>query len=148
MARDRIVSIGEAAKLRKQSEEAIVKAIVSGRLFCHKLSGKGYMLSERQVKGLSFDEAEFLKLCRRYVSVPEACNIVWKTDAAVSRDLARGRIEGFRLNSKCWAVLRSSAEQEFRDYLEGVKEGRVGRRRSIGESRSPRDLRKKVLKKR
>jgi hypothetical protein len=143
MASDRIVSINEAAKLRGQSKEGIVKAIHTGRLYSYQLSGKGHMLSARQVLGKTFDEVVFKKLCQQYVSVPEACNIVWKTDAAVMRDLRKGVIKGFKLNHKCWVVLRSSAEQEFRDYLEAHK-GRVGRKRSIGEDRSPR---KKPLKK-
>jgi hypothetical protein len=143
MASDRIVSINEAAKLRGQSKEGIVKAIHTGRLYSYQLSGKGHMLSARQVLGKTFDEVAFKKLCQQYVSVPEACNIVWKTDAAVMRDLRKGVIKGFKLNHKCWVVLRSSAEQEFRDYLEAHK-GRVGRKRSIGEDRSPR---KKPLKK-
>jgi hypothetical protein len=142
MASDRIVSINEAAKLRGQSKEGIVKAIHTGRLYSYQLSGKGHMLSARQVLGKTFDEVAFKKLCQQYVSVPEACNIVWKTDAAVMRDLRKGVIKGFKLNHKCWVVLRSSAEQEFRDYLEAHK-GRVGRKRSIGEDRSPR---KKPLK--
>lgn len=139
---DRIVSINEAAKLRGQSKEAIVKAIATRRLYSYQLSGKGHMLSERQVTGKSFDEAAFEKLCSQYISVPQACNIVWKTDAAVTRDLRKGVIQGFKLNHKCWVVLRSSAEQEFRDYLEANK-GRVGRKRYVGEDRSPR---KKPLK--
>lgn len=147
MPQDRIVSVGEAAEIRGVSEEAIIKAISTGRLESRKLSDKGLMLSFRQVSGKPFVKSEFQKMCDRYCSVPEACNICWKTDAAVMRDLRSGRISGFRLNPKCWAVLRSSAEQEFRDYLE-ENAGRVGRKRSVGESRSPRDLRKKSLKKR
>ncbi len=147
MPKDRIVSIGEAAALRGLTEEAIIKAIASGRLFVHQLSGKGYMLSERQVLGRSFDKQEFQRMCRQYVSVPEACNIVWKTDAAVMRDIRKGRIKGFRLNSRCWAVLKASAEDEFRDYLENGRR-RVGRPRAVGETRSPRDLRRKILRKR
>lgn len=143
--KDTIISVSEAARLRGMSREGIMKAIQTGRLTSHLLSGKGHMLSERQVTGKSFDEAEFRKLCKLYISVPEACNIVWKTDAAVMRDLRKGVIKGFKLNTKCWAVLRSSAEEEFREYLESNK-GRAGRKRSIGETRSPRDIRKKPLK--
>lgn len=142
MASDRIVSMNEAAKLRGQTKEAIVKAIASGRLYSYQLSGKGHMLSERQVLGKPFDQSAFQKLCSQYISVPQACNIVWKTDAAVMRDLRKGVIKGFKLNHKCWVVLRSSAEQEFQDYLEANK-GRVGRKRAVGEDRSPR---KKPLK--
>ncbi len=144
---DRIIGIAEAAKIRGQSREGIQKAVVTGRLCGVLLSGKGWMLSERQVRGQSFDRKSFERLCSRYCSVPDACNIVWKTDAAVMRDLRSGRIEGFKVNSKCWAVLKSSAEAEFKDYLEN-QHGRVGRKRDIGFTRSPRDLRKTVLKRR
>jgi hypothetical protein len=100
------------------------------------------MLCREQVEGKKFSEPEFRKLCGRYVSVPEACEICHKTDAAIIRDLKSGVIDGFRLNKRAWAVLRSSAEKEFRDYLANSK-GRVGRKRDLGGSRSPRSLRKK-----
>lgn len=145
--KDTIISVSEAARLRGMSREGIMKAIQTGRLTSHLLSGKGHMLSESQVLGKKFDPADFRKLCRLYISVPEACNICWKTDAAIMRDLRRGTIKGFKVNQKCWAVLRSSAEEEFREYLESHK-GRAGRKREVGSSRSPRDLRKKPLKKR
>jgi hypothetical protein len=146
VATDSIISVSQAAAIRKFSDEGIIKAITSGRLECVKLSGKGYMLSERQVRGLSFNKKEFLALCSRYVSVPEACNIVWKTDAAVIRDIKSGRLSGFRLNPRCWAVLKRSAEDEFHEYLTARKQS-AGRPRTVGGSRSPRDLRKKPLKK-
>jgi len=145
MAADRIVSVVEAASVRGVSREAIMKAIKTGRLYGHLLSGKGYLLSARQVEGKTFDRPAFEKLCRQYISVPEACNIVWKTDAAVMRDLRSGKIKGLRVNPKCWAVLKSSAEEEFRDYEENEKH-RVGRKRTVGATRSPRDIRKKSLK--
>lgn len=146
MAADRIVSVVEAAKARGLTREAIMKAIKTGRLYGHLLSGKGYLLSARQVEGKPFDQKAFERLCRQYISVPEACNVCWKTDAAIMRDLRSGKIKGLRVNPKCWAVLKSSAEEEFRDYQENEK-GRVGRKRDIGFTRSPRDLRKKALKK-
>lgn len=145
--KDTIISVSEAARLRGMSREGVMKAIQTGRLASHLISGKGHLLSERQVLGKSFDESEFRKLCRLYISVPDACNICWKTDAAVMRDLRKGVIKGFKVNAKCWAVLRSSAEEEFREYLENHK-ARAGRKREVGSSRSPRDLRKKPLKRR
>ena len=144
---DRIIGIAEAAKIRGQSREGILKAVRSGRLYAVSLSGKGLMLSERQVSGKPFCQKAFGRMCSKYCSVPDACNIVFKVDSAVIRDLRSGRIEGFQINSKCWAVLRSSAEAEFRDYLEN-QANRVGRKRDVGATRSPRDLRKTVLKRR
>lgn len=136
------VSVGEAASIRGLSEEAIIKAIRTGRLVAVQLNARGWMLCREQVEGRKFSEPEFRKLCGRYVSVPEACEICHKTDAAIIRDLKSGVIDGFKLNDKAWAVLKSSAEKEFRDYLANSK-GRVGRKRDLGGSRSPRSLRKK-----
>lgn len=140
--RDDVVSIEQAAALRRVSREAISKAIRSGRLYAYSLSGKGMMLSGRQVTGKKFSEPEFKKLCQQYVCVPDACEIMRLTDAAVIRKAKAGVVKGFKLNPKCWAILKSSAEQEYRDYLE-ENEGRVGRKRNLSGSRSPRSLRKK-----
>lgn len=145
MAKDRIVSVAEAAKIRQQTHEGIMKAVATGRLHFHRFSTKGFMLSERQVRGLDFSRAEFERLCGLYVSVPDACNICCKTDASIIRDLKSGKLKGFRLNNRSWAVLRSSAEAEFEEYLQNHK-SRVGRKRDVGKSRSPRDLRKKTTK--
>lgn len=138
----RPISVGEAAAIRGITEVGILKAIKSGRLIGVPLSGKGIMLCREQVEGKKFSEAEFRKLCGRYVSVPDACEICHKTDAAVQRDLRAGIIDGFRLNTKAWAVLRSSAEKEFKDYLTRST-SIAGRKRDLSGSRSPRVLRKR-----
>ena len=91
--------------------------------------------------GQSFDAAEFRKLCKKWICVPDACDIVCKTDAMVMRDLRSGKIKGFRLNGRAWAVEKASAEQEWKDYVSGPP--RVGQPRQIGTSRSPRVIRKK-----
>ena len=141
MAASRPISVAEAAALRKQSAEAILKAIATGRLIHHELSKKGFMLCREQVLGRDFDERAWRAECKKYISVPDACDVCRKTDAAVIRDLAAGRISGFRLNPKAWAVLRSSAEQEFRDYL-ARSASTCGRKRDLSSSRSPRSLRR------
>ena len=138
--RDTIISVQRAAEIRGVSREAISKAVKSGRLESVKLSGKCVILSLRQVSGGKFDAAAWRRIARSYCSVPEACDSQRKTDAAVIRDLERGVVDGVRLNGKAWAVLRRSAEQEFRDYLERPS-STVGRKRNLSGSRSPRVLR-------
>lgn len=137
----RPISIEEAAKATGLTKSGVIKAIASKRLVAIPLNERGLMLSLEQCKGKPFDEAEFRKLCKRWISVPEACDIVHKTDAMVMRDLRSGKINGFRLNGKAWAVDKASAEEEWKDYLNSPR-GR-GQPRQIGTSRSPRVLRRK-----
>lgn len=138
----RPISIEEAAKATGLTKSGVVKAIASKRLVAVPLSERGLMLSLEQCKGKSFDEAEFRKLCKKFISVPEACDIVHKTDAMVMRDLRSGRIAGFKLNGRAWAVDKRSAEEEWQDYLASPR--RRGQPRQIGLSRSPRVLRRKT----
>lgn len=137
----RPISVSEAAKIRGLTQVAILKAVDTGRLAAVKLSGMGLMLCREQVEGKKFSEAAFRKMCANYVSVPEACDICRVTDAAIVRWLAKGVLDGFRLNGKAWAVLKSSAEKEFREYLSRPSHV-PGRKRDLGGSRSPRVLRK------
>ena len=139
----RPISILEAAELTGLTKSGVVKAITSKRLLAIPLSSRGLMLCHDQVVGKKLDEAAFRKLCKRYVSVPDACEIVCKTDAMVMRDLRSGKIAGFRLNGKAWAVDKRSAEQEFAEYLAAPQ--RRGQPRQVGTSRSPRVIRKKSL---
>jgi hypothetical protein len=139
----RPISIQEAADAMGLSKSGVVKAISSERLVAIPLSGRGMMLSWEQCHGKKFSEPEFRKLCQRYIAVPEACDIVHKTDAMVMRDLRSGKIKGFKLNGRAWAVEKASAEEEFRDYLANPR--RRGQPRQIGKSRSPRVIRKKTL---
>lgn len=141
MSHHRPISIDEAAKAMGLSKSGIVKAITSKRLVAIPISGRGLMLSWEQCHGKKFSEAEFRKLCQKFISVPEACDIVHKTDAMVMRDLRSGRIKGFRLNGRAWAVDKRSAEEEWKEYL--ANPTRRGQPRQIGLSRSPRVLRKK-----
>ena len=137
----RPISIQEAADAMGLSKSGITKAISSKRLIAVPLSGRGMMLSYEQCHGKKFSEDDFRKLCSKFVSVPEACDIVHKTDARVIRDLRAGIIAGFLLNGRAWAVDKRSAEQEFADYM--ANPNRVGQPRQIGTSRSPRVIRKK-----
>lgn len=139
----RPISILEAAELTGLTKSGIVKAISSKRLLAIPLSGRGQMLCREQVAGKKFDEPAFRKLCQRYVSVPDACEIMSKTDAMVIRDLRSGKVAGFLLNGRAWAVDRRSAEQEFAEYLASPQ--RRGQPRQVGTSRSPRVIRKKSL---
>jgi hypothetical protein len=139
---DRPISVSEAASMLCITNNGIIKSIEAGRLKANQLNGKGWMLSHAQVSGRKFDPAAFDRLCSLYVCVPEACEIMRKTDAAIIRDLRRGRIEGFRLNNRAWAVKKASAEKEFLDYL-ATMGTRTGRPRLLDESRSPRVLRKR-----
>lgn len=138
----RPISVGEAAGIRGVTQVAIQKAVNTGRLISVKLSGMGLMLCREQVEGKRFSEAAFRKLCANYVSVPDACEICHVTDGAIVRWLNKGTLDGFRLNGKAWAVLRSSAEKEFREYLERPSHV-AGRKRDLDGSRSPRVLGKK-----
>lgn len=137
----RPISVVEAAKVRGVTQAAILKAIRTGRLEAVLLSGMGHMLCKEQVEGKNFSVAAFKKMCANYVSIPDACEICHVTDAAISRWLRAGVLSGFRLNGKAWAVLRSSAEQEFRDYLSRPSYT-AGRKRDLGAAKSPRVLRK------
>jgi hypothetical protein len=139
----RPISIEEAARAMGLTKSGIVKAVSSKRLVAVPLSGRGMMLSWEQCHGERFSEADFRRLCQRYISVPEACDIVCKTDAMVMRDLRSGRIKGFRLNGRAWAVDKRSAEEEWREYLSTPN--RRGQPRKMDVSRSPRVIRKKSL---
>jgi len=140
----RPISILEASKVTGLTKSGIVKAIASKRLAAVALSGRGLMLSYEQVAGKkNFSEPEFRKFCKRWISVPEACDVVCKTDAMVMRDLRTGTIAGFKLNGRAWAVDKRSAEDEFKEYLANPQ--RRGQPRQIGTSRSPRVIRKKSL---
>lgn len=143
MAYFRPISVNEAAKVGGITVSAVIKRIRTGHALAVGLSGKGWMLCREQFEGRAFSEAAFLRLCQRYVSVPDACGIVCKTDASVIRDLKSGKLDGFRLNAKAWAVLRSSAEQDIREYLSGKRSGLPGRRRNIGAEHHPSRLKEK-----
>lgn len=136
----RPISVQEAAAIRGVTEPGIIMAIRRGTLAAVKLSDKGWLLSEAQVRGKKFDLDAFLDECANWICVPEACEIVCKTDAMVIRDLKSGVIRGFRLNQKAWAVDRRSAEREIADYMATMHE-RTGRPRDLsGRAFSPRVL--------
>lgn len=142
MAFHRPISVNEAAEVAGISVSATLKRIRTGQAVAVSLSGKGWLLCREQFEGKKFSESAFRKLCSKYVSVPEACGIVCKTDASVVRDLKSGKLEGFRLNQKAWAVLRSSAEKDIREYLSGVRRGLPGRHRNLYAEHHPTRLKR------
>ena len=111
------ISVQEAAARLGITTVAAMKRIRRGTLLALPLSSKGFMVSQESVAGQPVSAAEFGRLCGRYVSVPEACEIVCVTDGMVIRMLNDGRLKGFRLNDNAWAVDRRSAEENIREYL-------------------------------
>lgn len=145
MAYYRPISVEEAAGIAGVTINAILKRIKTGQAVAVQLSGKGWMLCRDQIEGKKFSEEAFRKLCGRYVSVPAACRIVCKTDASVIRDLKSGKLNGFRLNTKAWAVDRASAERDIKEYLSGARDGVAGRKRDLHGVHDPLTLKKKRL---
>lgn len=131
----RPISVADAAKILKISTIAVFKRIKAGTLLAVPLSNKGLLVCHESVLGKPADPAEFRKVCSRYISVPQACNIVCVTDAMVGRMLADGRLKGFRLNEKAWAVEKASCEANIREYL--ANPPTYGRPRRVGDDCSP-----------
>lgn len=130
------ISVGDAAEILGVTTVAVMKRIRRGTLLARLLSSKGYMVCHESVLGEPCSEAEFERVCRRYCSVPEACDIVCVTDGMVIRMLNDGRLKGFLLNGNAWAVDRRSAEQNMREYMKSPSQY-GGRRRDLSRSRAP-----------
>jgi len=129
------ISVQEAAKILGISAVAVMKRIKRGSILARPLSAKGIMVCQESVLGEPFSAKEFEALCKRYVSVPEACDIVCVTDGMIGRMLKDGRLKGFVLNDNAWAVDRKSCEANIREYLDSPP--KYGRPRVLGEKRSP-----------
>jgi len=141
----RPISVKEAASLLGISEVAVLKRVAKGTLAANQLSGKGWMVSAESVAGRRVNRERFDAMCSLYVSVPQACEIVCVTDGMIGRMLLRGDLEGFRLNSKAWAVTRESCERNIREYLTSSQRG--GRPRVLQGSHSPKKKPKRSRKK-
>lgn len=131
----RPISVQEAADLLGVSEVAVLKRIAKGTLVAQQLSGKGFLVCRESVAGIAVDPEEFRSLCSQWVSVPQACEIVCVTDGMVGRMLMDGRLEGFRLNAKAWAVSKSSCEKNIAEYM--ASPPKHGRPRVLSGSHAP-----------
>lgn len=132
----RPISIGQAAEILGVSTTAIQKRIAAGKISARPLSRKATLVCHESVLGEEYSEREFDRECRRYISVPDACEIVCVTDGMVIRMLEAGILKGFKVNGNGWAVEKRSAEQNIQEYLSSPFSG-VGRRRDTTRSRRP-----------
>lgn len=57
-----------------------------------------------------------MKKPQEWISVPVAAELLGCTDVWVIRMIHRGELEGFRLSGRAWAVSRSSAEKNLKEY--------------------------------
>lgn len=53
-----------------------------------------------------------------WISVPRAAELLGCSDVWIIKMIHRGELEGFRLNSRAWAVKRTSVETNLKEYLE------------------------------
>lgn len=132
----RPISVNEAAEIAGITPEGILKRITTGRLVSAKMSNKGILVCYESLMGEKFSEAQWEKEVAKWISVPEACDVACVTDGMVIRMLVDGRLSGFRLNPKAWAVSRASAEQNYREALE-QRGSKKGQPRQFGASRRP-----------
>lgn len=132
----RPISVNEAAEIAGITPEAILKRIAVGKLVSHRLSDKGVMVCRESLLGEKVSKSQWEKECSQWISVPEACDITCVTDGMVIRMLKDGRLNGFMLNSKAWAVSRTSAEQNYREAL-AQRDGKRGHPRYFDEPRRP-----------
>jgi excisionase family DNA binding protein len=132
----RPISVGEAAEILGISTTAVQKRIAAGTLPARALSRKAMLVCHEAVLGEPYSESEFDRECKKYVSVPEACEIVCVTDGMVLRMLETGILKGFRVNGNGWAVEKRSAEKNIEDYLSSPA-SYVGRKRDLSRSRKP-----------
>ena len=137
------ISVQDAADLLEISEVAVMKRIAKGTLLASQLSGKGYLVCRESVEGIAADPAEFARECSRWVSVPQACEIVCVTDGRIGRMLADGTLDGFRLNAKAWAVSRESCEKNIAEYLANGSRT-AGRPRVLTGQHAPKKRHKKT----
>lgn len=136
----RPISVQEAASLLGISEVAVLKRIAKGTVVARQLSGKGLLVCRESVDGIAVDPEEFKSLCSQWVSVPQACEIVCVTDGMIGRMLMDGRLEGFRLNAKAWAVSKASCQKNIAEYLSSTS--RHGRPRDLTGRHSPKKRKK------
>jgi excisionase family DNA binding protein len=129
------ISVQEAASALGISQVAVLKRIAKGTLVASQLSGKGYLVCRESLDGSEVDPKAFAAACSQWVSVPQACEIVCVTDGMVLRMLADGRLDGFRLNSKAWAVDVRSCKRNIEEYLANPSTG--GRPRVINGRHAP-----------
>lgn len=66
----------------------------------------------------------------RFISVPQAAELLGVSDVWVLKLLKSGELQGFRLSGRAWAVSEDSVEKNLREYLERDP-SRAGRRRAI-----------------
>lgn len=131
----RPISVQEAAKILGITDVAVMKRISRGKVLARPLSSKGLMVCHESVIGEPFSPEQFEAECKKWISVPEACDIVCVTDGMIGRMLADGRLKGWRLSDNAWAVSRKSCEDNMKEYL--ANPPKVGRPRLVGERRSP-----------
>ena len=132
----RPISVNEAADIAGITPEGILKRITTGRLVAAKMSNKGILVCYESLMGEKFSESQWEKEVKKWISVPEACDVTCVTDGMVIRMLVDGRLSGFRLNPKAWAVSLASAEQNYREALE-QRGSKRGQPRQFGASRRP-----------
>jgi hypothetical protein len=63
------------------------------------------------------------------ISVQEAARIMGTSEIWVLRQLNAGKLPGFKLNAKAWAVDRAACEKDIAEYRSRVASGNRGKGR-------------------
>lgn len=111
-----LVSVPRAAELAGVTPATILNRITRGEIVATRFSGKAIVVSARSVCGHVVDRDQFLRVVDSLATVEQACRLLGVSEAYVPKLVSRGRLHGFKLNGKVWAIHRDSVEQSARQY--------------------------------
>ena len=129
------MSVPEAAKVLKITSNGVVARIMSGKLLAKHFNGRAWMLSRRSVEGKPINKSDWKRICKRYLTVPEACEILGVTDSYVVRLIQRGILPAIRLNGKAWAVDSEATEANAKQYRPSSGQPRQPGRKHVPTTR-------------
>ena len=129
------MSVPEAAKVLKITSNGVVARIMAGTLLAKQFNGRAWMLSRRSVEGKPVIKSEWKRICDRYLTVPEVCEVLGVTDSYVVRLISRGILPAIRLNGKAWAVDAKATKANAKEYRPSSGQPRQPGRKHVPTTR-------------
>jgi excisionase family DNA binding protein len=128
-AYDDLVSVPEAAKRAGVMSTTIQTRIGRREVVAERFTGRAFIVSARSAIGHAIERAAFDRAVSELATVEEACRHLGVSEAYVPRLVARGSLDGFKLNARTWAITRESIARSAREY---DPNGQKGQRRQPG----------------
>jgi hypothetical protein len=111
-----LVGVRDAAAIAGVTTSGLKNRIARGMVVGVRFNERAFVVSALSAGGCQIDRVAFDQSISKLATVEEACRQLGVCEARVPRLVRQGRLDGFLVNPRTWAITRESIDRNASEY--------------------------------